>query len=105
MQAAHAGQYWMPKDSWNSAGKMLPFGAREHGTGEQATKDRAARARRAAFNGEAMPCVNDLFRSALRMTGDRARAEDAVQETMLQAWKSFDRFQSGSNCRAWLYKI
>jgi RNA polymerase sigma-70 factor (ECF subfamily) len=103
MQAAHAERYWMPKDSWNSAGKILPFAAREQPARERAAGD--ASARRAAFNAEALPWTNDLFRAALRMTGDRARAEDAVQETMLQAWKSFDRFSAGTNCRAWLYKI
>ena len=36
---------------------------------------------------------------------DRAAAEDAVQETMLQALRSFHRFQPGTNCRAWLVTI
>lgn len=61
--------------------------------------------KRASFDAEAMPHSSDLFRTALRMTGDRARAEDAVQEAYLQAWKSFDRFESGTNCRAWLFRI
>jgi RNA polymerase sigma-70 factor (ECF subfamily) len=39
------------------------------------------------------------------MLGNRAEAEDAVQEAYLQAWKSFDRFNPGTNCRAWLFKI
>ena len=52
-----------------------------------------------------MPHLNDLFRTAVRLTGDRSRAEDAVQEVYLQAWKSFHRFEAGTNCRAWLYKI
>ena len=37
--------------------------------------------------------------------GDRARGEDLVQEVFLQAWKSFNRFEPGTNCRAWLFKI
>lgn len=57
------------------------------------------------FDVEAMPHMNDIFRTASRLTGDRARAEDAVQEVYLQAWKSFHRFESGTNCRAWLFKI
>ena len=104
MQAVCAEEYWMPKESWNSAGKILPFAAPEQIAGKRVAED-SAHARRAAFNTEALPWTNDLFRTALRMTGDRSRAEDAVQETMLQAWKSFDRFHAGTNCRAWLYKI
>src|SRR6185369_10221564 len=57
------------------------------------------------FEAEAMPHLNDLFRTALRMTGERGQAEDILQEVYLQAWRSFDRFSAGTNCRAWLYKI
>jgi len=52
-----------------------------------------------------MPHLGDLFRTALRMTGERAQAEDVIQDVYLQAWRSFDRFETGTNCRAWLYKI
>ena len=57
------------------------------------------------FEAEAMPHLNDIFRTATRILGDRGRAEDVAQEVYLQAWKSFDRFEAGTNCRAWLYKI
>lgn len=57
------------------------------------------------FEAEAMPHINDIFRTASRMVGERARAEDVVQEVYLQAWKSYARFETGTNCRAWLYKI
>jgi len=57
------------------------------------------------FETEAMPHLNDIFRTATRILGDRARAEDVAQEVYLQAWKSFHRFESGTNCRAWLFKI
>ena len=57
------------------------------------------------FETEAVPHMNDIFRAAQRMTGDRAQAEDVVQQVFLQAWTSFQRFEAGTNCRAWLYKI
>ena len=57
------------------------------------------------FEAEAMPHLNDIFRTALRVTGDRVAAEDVIQDVYLQAWRSFDRFEEGTNCRAWLYKI
>lgn len=49
--------------------------------------------------------LDELFRVARRFTSDRARAEDLTQETFLRAWAAFDRFQPGTNCRAWLYRI
>lgn len=42
---------------------------------------------------------------ACRLSADRAAADDLVQETYLQAWRSFHRFVPGTNCRAWLYKV
>jgi RNA polymerase sigma-70 factor (ECF subfamily) len=57
------------------------------------------------FEAEAMPHLNDIFRTATRILGDRARAEDVAQEVYLQAWKSFHKFEPGTNCRAWLFKI
>lgn len=57
------------------------------------------------FESAALPHINDLFRTARRVIGSQAEAEDVVQETFLQAWKSFHRFEPGTNCRAWLFKI
>jgi RNA polymerase sigma-70 factor (ECF subfamily) len=57
------------------------------------------------FEAEALPHLNDIFRTASRILGDSARAEDVAQEVYLQAWKSFARFEPGTNCRAWLFKI
>lgn len=57
------------------------------------------------FEDSALPHLNDLFRTAVRSLGDRAAAEDCVQETYLQAQKSFHRFEPGTNCRAWMFKI
>lgn len=57
------------------------------------------------FETAALPHTNDLFRTAMSLLRNRSEAEDAVQETLLQAWKSFHRFELGTNCRAWLFKI
>lgn len=57
------------------------------------------------FEAEAMPHLDDLFRTANRLTQNRDDAEDLVQETFMQAWKSFGHYEAGTNCRAWLYKI
>lgn len=57
------------------------------------------------FETIAMPQMNDLLRTARRTLGSQAEAEDVVQETYLQAWKSFHRFEPGTNIRAWLFKL
>ncbi|MEO6390445.1 MAG: sigma-70 family RNA polymerase sigma factor [Pyrinomonadaceae bacterium] len=57
------------------------------------------------FETEAIPHMKDLYRTALRLVRLPAEAEDLVQETFTQAWRSFDRYERGTNCRAWLYKI
>ena len=59
----------------------------------------------ACFEREALPHLNDIFRTAARVLGDRDRAEDVSQEVYLQAWKCFHKFEPGTNCRAWLFKI
>jgi len=59
----------------------------------------------AAFEGEAMPFLDDLFRIAMWLVRNRSEAEDLVQETFTQALESFHRFERGTNCRAWLVSI
>ena len=52
-----------------------------------------------AFEEEALPHMDDLFRAAVRLLLDQSKASDAVQQTYLVAWKSFDRYEPGTNCR------
>ncbi len=59
----------------------------------------------ADFEAEALPYNRDLYRAAMRMLQDAGKAGDAVQETYLLAWKSFDRYERGTNCKAWLFQI
>ncbi|MBI3830605.1 MAG: sigma-70 family RNA polymerase sigma factor [Planctomycetes bacterium] len=61
--------------------------------------------RRAAFEAVAMPLADILYASAYRMLGNSAKAEDLVQETYIRAWKNFDRFETGTNFKAWIFKI
>jgi len=61
--------------------------------------------RRKAFEAEAIPHMDALLRTALRMTRNQTDAEDLVQETMVKAYRFWDKFEPGSNCRAWLFKI
>ncbi len=58
-----------------------------------------------AFEREVLPHADRLFRLAMWFERNRADAEDAVQDTMIQALKSFHRYQPGTNCRAWLATI
>lgn len=57
------------------------------------------------FEVEAIPHFPVLKRLALRLARNRSGAEDLVQETFAQALKSFDRYETGTNCRAWLCRI
>jgi RNA polymerase sigma-70 factor (ECF subfamily) len=60
---------------------------------------------RARFTDLAMEHMPALYTAALRMTRNPADAEDLVQETFLKAYRSFDRFEEGTNLKAWLYRI
>jgi RNA polymerase sigma-70 factor (ECF subfamily) len=57
------------------------------------------------FELSAMPHLAALLRVARRLTVEPAAAEDLVQETMLLAWRGFHGFQTGTNARAWLFRI
>ncbi|APT93079.1 RNA polymerase sigma factor RpoE [Corynebacterium phocae] len=57
------------------------------------------------FEEQAMPLLDQLYGGALRMTRNPQDAEDLVQETYLKAYNSFDKFQEGTNLKAWLYRI
>jgi RNA polymerase sigma-70 factor (ECF subfamily) len=52
-----------------------------------------------------MPYVDSLYNTAYRMTRNSEDAEDLVQETYLKAYKYYDKFEEGTNLKAWLFKI
>lgn len=57
------------------------------------------------FEETALPHLDSLYRTALRLTRKEKDAEDLVQETAMRAFKSFHLFQQGTNIKAWLFKI
>ena len=57
------------------------------------------------FEEVALIHLDVLYRGALRLTANRAQAEDLVQDALVRAFRGFDRFRTGTNCRAWLFKI
>jgi RNA polymerase sigma-70 factor (ECF subfamily) len=61
--------------------------------------------RRSQFEALALPLADLLYAAALRLAGNPAKAEDLVQETYVRAWQNFDRFQLGTNFKAWVFQI
>ena len=57
------------------------------------------------FAEQAMPLMDQLYSAAMRMTRNPADAEDLVQETYMKAFRGFERFQEGTNLKAWMYRI
>jgi len=61
--------------------------------------------RRAVFTREALPYLDAMYAVALRLTANDKEAEDLVQDAMLRAYRFFDKFQPGTNLKAWLLKV
>ena len=57
------------------------------------------------FEALAMPLVDSLYNTAFRMTRNAEDAEDLVQEAYFKAYKYYDKFEPGTNFKAWLFKI
>lgn len=68
-------------------------------------RNKEAMQKRKQFEVEALPHMDALYRTALRMTKNEKDAEDLVQEALVKAYRFWDKFETGSNCRAWLFKI
>jgi RNA polymerase sigma-70 factor (ECF subfamily) len=58
-----------------------------------------------AFEEQALPLMPQLYGAALRWTRNPSDAEDLVQETFAKAYVAWDKFQQGTNLKAWLYRI
>ena len=61
--------------------------------------------RRARFERDALPFLDQLYAAGMRMTRNPADAEDLVQETYVKAFAAFHQFTEGTNLKAWMYRI
>jgi RNA polymerase sigma-70 factor, ECF subfamily len=61
--------------------------------------------RRDDFDREIIRYRSELVGAATRLTGSRVEAEDLAQEAILRAWTFWDRFEPGTNGRAWMHRI
>lgn len=73
----------------------------------QATQalDACTLSRHREFERDTAPHMNVLYNYAHWMTGDRDEADDLLQETFLKAYRFWDKFEKGTNLKAWLFKI
>ncbi|MEM9071596.1 MAG: sigma-70 family RNA polymerase sigma factor [Myxococcota bacterium] len=62
-------------------------------------------ATRASFEATLAPHLDELYGAAVRLTRSRADADDVLQEAMARAWAFWDRFEEGTNARAWMHRI
>ena len=84
-----------PPDSAERPGRSAPPEGRQDAEGPD----------RDPFTSEALSLLDALYGMALRLTRDRDRAEDLVQDTYLKAFRARQRFAAGTNLKAWLFTI
>ena len=66
---------------------------------------KALRKRQTEFEAEAIPHRDILYNFALRTTGNKDDALDLLQETFMKAFRFWDKYEKGTNIRAWLFRI
>ena len=74
-------------------------------TGEDVRKSENWQERQDRFEATALEHLSALYNFSLRLTRNDRDAEDLVQETYLKAFRFFDKFEPGTNIKAWLYRI
>lgn len=83
----------------DSAGRPSPTAEGTKGTTMTETE------RRASFEATIAPHLSELHGTAVRLTRSRSDADDVLQETVMRAWAFWDRFEEGTNARAWMHRI
>jgi RNA polymerase sigma-70 factor, ECF subfamily len=86
-------------------GRLKVVNAKAAARTDRPAQDGEAAANRARFEEEALKHLDALYRTALRMTRNPSDAEDLVQDALVRAYRFYDRFEPGTNFRAWLFKI
>jgi RNA polymerase sigma-70 factor (ECF subfamily) len=71
----------------------------------QAVVSRSTKKKHREFEAEALPHMDVLYNFALRTTGNQDDAHDLLQETYLKAYRFWDKYEKGTNIRAWLFRI
>jgi RNA polymerase sigma-70 factor, ECF subfamily len=61
--------------------------------------------KRQEFESEALVHLDTLYNVALRLCGNASDAEDLVQDTVTKAYRAWNKYERGTNCRAWLVTI
>lgn len=72
---------------------------------DQSLLDRIHAGEHDAFSALVEPYAPRVYSVVLRMTGDRAAAEDLLQDALLQAYRSLDRFRGECSFYTWIYRI
>ncbi len=73
--------------------------------GERSHPSKDPEIKREQFTALAIPLADLLYASACRMLSHRHQAEDLVQDAFAQAWRGFDKFELGTNFKAWIFRI
>jgi RNA polymerase sigma-70 factor (ECF subfamily) len=71
----------------------------------QTVGSRSTKKKHTEFEAEALPHMDVLYNFALRTTGNQDDAHDLLQETYLKAYRFWDKYEKGTNIRAWLFRI
>jgi RNA polymerase sigma-70 factor, ECF subfamily len=83
----------------------LPIGHIERMLFASPINDPKTRQKHEEFQREAVPHMDILYSYALRLTSNPEDANDLLQETYLKAYRFWSKFEQGTNCRAWLFRI
>lgn len=91
------------ENSFVEARKFDNFGTYTSATTEAPMNTIAAK--QSDFEREALPHMSALYSFAVRLCRNREDAHDLVQETYMKGFRFFDKFERGTNCKAWLFRI